>query len=49
MMLVVKHAYLCQCNATMLGEKDKMLQLRVQMLDSHDSDAHLIWMIAMLV
>jgi len=48
-MQVAKYACLCQCNATMPSEKDKMLQLRVQMLDSHDSDALLRCMIAMVV
>ena len=27
----------------------KIFKLRVQMLDNHDNDAHLRWMIAMLV
>ena len=48
-MQVAKYACLCQCNATMPSEKDKMLQLRVQMLDSHDNDAPWRWMIAMPV
>jgi len=30
-------------------DNDKIFQLSVQMLDNHDNDAHLRWMIAMLV
>ena len=30
-------------------DNDKIFQLSVEMLDNHDNDAHLRWMIAMLV
>ena len=48
-MQAVKHAYLCQCDATMPRNKDKMFHPKVQMFDGSDNDALLECMIAMLV
>ena len=48
-MLVAKHACLCQCNANMSRDNDKMLQFRVQMFDTHGNDAFMKHMIAMPV
>jgi len=42
-MQVAKYACLCQCNATMPSEKDKMLRLRVQMMMMHPWDVWLQW------
>ena len=45
-MLAVKYIYLCQ---NIQGILTKIFQLSVQMLDNHDNDVHLRWMIAMSV